>query len=150
MKNFLLIMAVCVVGFVSCKKDDSSSTSDTDVLVQSAWKIDIIGADIDKNGSIDQDITSQLPSCFVDNSFKFDKGGTGTVTEGATKCNSTDPDSAPFTWTLQNKVLNATIPGFPIPVKDIQMHTLNSTSMELWKDSTLGPVPVTIIVKLKH
>lgn len=146
MKNFLLIMAVCVVGFVSCKKDDSPS--DTDLLVQSAWKIDVIGADFDKNGSIDQTITSQLPACFLDNSFTFKKDGTGVVAEGATKCNTTDPDSFPFSWTLQNKVLNATIPG--LPVSNVQLHSITSTSMELWKDSTLATVPVNIIVKLKH
>lgn len=150
MKNFLLIMAVCVVGFVSCKKDDnsSSSSSDTDLLVQSAWKIDNIGADVTGDGKSDQDITAMLPSCIADNTFTFKKDGTGVVAEGATKCDPSSPDSSPFSWTLQGKTLNANIPL--IINGNVQLQSISSTSMVLWKDSTLATVPAKIIVTLKH
>jgi hypothetical protein len=146
MKNFLLIMSVCVVGFVSCKKDDSPSN--TDLLVQSSWKINNIGADVTGDGKVDQDITSQVPACIVDNTFTFKKDGTGVVDEGATKCDPSSPSSYPFAWTLQGSTLNANIPG--LLNGNIELHSVTSTSMELWKDSTFASVPAKIIVTLKH
>jgi hypothetical protein len=44
------------------------------------------------------DISSSLPACQRDNILRFMTNGTGTIDEGATKCNAGDPQTSNFTW----------------------------------------------------
>jgi len=152
MKNFLLIMAVCVVGFVSCKKDDNnSSSSDTNLLVQSAWKIDNIGIDIDKNGTAETPMPQALPDCQLDNTYSFSKDGSGVINDVGVVCGAPYPAQIPFTWTLQGKSLTANIPT--LPVGTVTLTSITSTSMVLWKDTTIAMIPnppTRIIITFKH
>lgn len=108
-----------------------------------------MGIDQDKNGTVDYDITSTLLPCQLDNTYTFKSDGTGTTDEGATKCNSTDPQTTPFTWVFKN---NGTVlsGNFGISNGDVNIATLNDTNLTLWQDSTYLSVPVRIYLTLKH
>jgi hypothetical protein len=149
MKNFLLIMAVCVVSVVSCKKNDSPSN--TDLLVQSSWKLDAMGLDLDRNGTAETALPQTLPSCQLDNTYTFSKDGTGVVTDAGVVCGAPYPAQVPFTWSLSGNQLTANIPT--LPVGTVTLNSITSTSMVLWKDTTIVGVPnppTRVVITFKH
>jgi hypothetical protein len=149
MKNILLIMLVCVVCFVSCKKDDSPSN--TDLLVQSSWKLDALGLDLDRNGTAETALPQSLPACQLDNTYTFSKNGTGIVADAGVVCGAPYPAQVPFTWTLQGNQLTANIPT--LPVGTVTLTSITSASMVLWKDTTIAGLPnppTRVIITFKH
>ncbi len=146
MKYFHFIIVVCAI--VSCSQDDDSSNSgsETDLITKSAWKLDALGFDIDKNGSIDLNVP--IKDCQADDIFTFSNSGSGTFNNGSVKCENDDPAMATFSWILQNKTLTANIPGLLSGTAAI--NTLNTNRLELWKDTTYNSIPGRAIVTLKH
>jgi hypothetical protein len=144
-----LAFSLLIIAALSCKKSSGSSKSHTTYLTQSSWKIQSLGVDANKDGTVDYDITSSLPACQLDNIYTFKSDGTGTTDEGATKCNSTDPQTTPFTWAFKS---NETIlsGNFGISNGDANIATLNDTNFVLWRDSTYSGNPVRIYLTLKH
>jgi hypothetical protein len=82
----------------SCSKSDSNNTAKTktQLITQASWKFSTATV----GGT---DVSSLINSCQKDNVLTFSaSGGTGTLDEGATKCNSGDPQTTPFTWSFTN------------------------------------------------
>ncbi|MFM9911031.1 MAG: hypothetical protein ACKVOW_16950 [Chitinophagaceae bacterium] len=96
LKLFTLVIALA--SLISCSKK-STSKSNTELLTQSSWKVVSGGLDLDKNGTVDAELVTD---CVKDNSVTFVTGGTGTIDEGATKCDSGDPQTESFAWLFKN------------------------------------------------
>ena len=156
MRTKFLILAIFSFVFFSCKKDDSSSpgtTNNTTILAQQSWKFNNAGLDPNKDGTIDQDVSSQVPACLKDNSVTFSTDGSGTVDEGATKCNTSDPQTLPFTWSFASNETLININGNAIAGKGGQYKVvaLSSTQLSLSKDTTVAIIgATTFVVNLKH
>lgn len=112
MKKYFPLMTVLLLVFsvllVSCDKDnDPAPKTKTQLLVQSNWKLKSATA----NGG---DVTNVIQACQRDNLLSFSVSGTGNVNEGATKCNGTDPNDIPFTWTFASgeTIINVSTPLF--------------------------------------
>src|SRR4051812_42147827 len=94
MKSIYTLCIACSVllTFAGCKKSsDNKSKTKTEIISQSSWKID--------NAKVSGiDVTSSLDACEIDNILTFSSNGTGTLDEGATKCDASDPQSNPFSW----------------------------------------------------
>src|SRR5258708_15680853 len=105
--------AVVIVPFLSffaylaflggCSKSKSSPSTDPKIalITKAAWKLDVAGVDLNKDGTIDI-VDTTIAACKRDNSYLFNKDSTGIADEGATKCNPADPQTKPFTWYLSN------------------------------------------------
>jgi Lipocalin-like domain len=78
----------------ACQKDDNppvTSKTKTELISQGTWKFSsatVGGADA----------SAYLQACQKDNIYTFVVAGTGTIDEGALKCNGSDPQTNPFTW----------------------------------------------------
>jgi hypothetical protein len=152
LRSFLGITALflLILSFFSCKKSsDASSKSKTTLATQSTWKIQSVGADLDKNGSVDYDATSQLQSCQTDNIYTLKSDGTGTADEGTTKCNSTDAQTSAIVWSFKSNetIFNGNLGIFS---GDATISALNDANFVLWKDTTLSGTPMRMYVTLKH
>src|ERR1041385_438692 len=82
----------------ACQKDDNnqpSSKTKTQLITQGTWKFSAATV----NGV---DASGYLQSCQKDNIYTFVAAGTGTIDEGASKCNGSDPQTNPFTWNFAN------------------------------------------------
>jgi hypothetical protein len=99
MKNTFtpLITVFALVLFLSsCKKDkDTPQTpapkTKTELISTGTWKFSkAMWGSIDVSGSIN--------ACQKDNILSFQANGNGTIDEGLSKCNGTDPQTNPFTW----------------------------------------------------
>ena len=152
----ILLSGFCAIFLTTvlsnCSKDESSKPeSKTELITKQAWKIEKSGLDADKNGTID--IEDTWDQCELDNTFLFKTDGSGIFDEGATKCSGTDPQTSSFTWVFKNNetVLSGEITqlGFS---GDANIATLNSTTLEVYKDITVppSPVPIRYVLRFKH
>lgn len=104
-----LSAAVLLSGLGSCKKS-AAEKSKAELLTQSAWKI-VKGEEKTGAGAW-TDYTGSLSPCEKDNNIVFRNTGTFEINEGATKCNSTDPQiSETGAWSLDGTILKITYTG---------------------------------------
>ncbi|MET0300965.1 MAG: lipocalin family protein, partial [Flavitalea sp.] len=155
-----ILMASALLSLAACKKkngeDPPPTTSEN--ITASAWRYDKAEVDIDLNGTADFPIQeSMLESCERDNILTFRSNNTGTIDEGAEKCDASDPQSLDFTWTLSadEKTIN-----FPTAILagvdgDVKLVSVSATSMVLMKETEVPPLvspsgKANIILTLKH
>lgn len=155
MKKAILVATLFVgIAAVSCKKDDDDPVTTAELMTSATWKIDTIGFDMDKNGEIDSPIPGGLEECELDNTLTFSADSTGVFDEGATKCDSADPQNTSFAWTLSENDKVLTITG-DIPGElegDVDILTLTNAEFVLSKEiSSTFPVPFNgnLIVRLQ-
>jgi len=150
-----MLAAVIMTVLPACSKDDDPAPTETqtELLVKSSWKFDKAEA------SLIGDISSQLEPCLKDNLLIFaaasasSTSGTGTLDEGSTKCDSSDPQTSSFNWELVNDgaVLRSSVILFPGGSADFTIVSLTGTSLVLSQQMTIDPYPATTVtVSLKH
>ena len=144
-----IIVALMFAGFatVSCDKDDDNDSDPVtalDLVTSATWKIDTIGFDSDKDGNIDSPIPGGFQACELDNVITFYRDSTGIFDEGATRCDSADPQTIDFQWMFKNNdsVINfqGNLPG---ELKgDVNILTLTNTNFVMSKRVNITfPVP---------
>lgn len=158
MKKYVL--SALAIGFIiyGCKKDDDDKdvTKERVQFITSAtWKYDTVGIDTNKDGKPDAPLTGiSLEKCDTDNNITFRSDSTGTLSEGATKCNASDPSSTPFTWYFKEKgtVLYTPDQIFGNGITgDFKVGEITTSRLRVIKDITLAPFGTyTIVLDLKH
>jgi hypothetical protein len=154
----LFLLMLMSAAFLACQKESDSNggQSNADHLTSSVWVYQSSGVDVDRNGTIDQSLEDLgVPSCNLDNTLKFEKNGTATADEGATKCDAADPQSTTFNWNFADdeKSLEIRDNVFSDLNGKFNIKTLNNTTLTLTKDTTItAPISlsVSVIVNLKH
>jgi len=142
--KFAVATLSLVVLFVSCKKSSDKKTN-TDVITEASWKFDNATA----NGI---DVSSLLKSCQTDNVLTFSSNGNGMVDEGATKCDSSDPQTDPFTWNFASNetVLHVSTVLFTGGSSDFTVVTLTDTQLVLSQNVTVSGSMQNVVVTFKH
>lgn len=150
----LAIFVLGILGISACSKKDNNTASRTELITSATWKFQKAGFDVNGDGFIDADLPpGSLLDCQKDNTISFAANGTGTVDEGATKCEPSDPQSTAITWSFRN---NETVINFPTAVfsnldGDVKIVTLTSTKLSLSKTITLGGTSTAdVVVELGH
>ncbi|MEO6313364.1 MAG: lipocalin family protein [Chitinophagaceae bacterium] len=143
---FLLVTAV------ACSKNNdtppvAAPKSKTIIITQSAWKIQSVGVDANKDGVVETDITMLVQACKLDNRYTFKTDGTGSMDEASAKCSDTDPQTQPYTWTFKNTetILSGT---FSFSNGDATIVSMNETSLVVaYDDAATGSH---LLATLKH
>lgn len=152
MKKICFAALFLVVAW-GCKKNEiDAEPTNTDVITKSAWKYDDAGLDIDKNGSIELSLSSQIPDCVKDNTLTFSSNGTGSINEGVNVCEGAS-QSTNITWSFAGNENVLRLDGGSIGGLNgmLNIIALTQTSLVLSKDTTLqGFGTGAVIVKLKH
>jgi hypothetical protein len=124
--QFLLLTATC---FLACK-DKFKAISKTELLsTYGSWVINNIAAKPTVGGTTYNDITSNTPTCRLDNIFVFVGPNQYSQNEGATKCVTTAPDIVEQgTWALTDNEtkITVTVPGGTSRVYTIELLTENN------------------------
>lgn len=156
MKKAFFFLPVLVLA-ISCdkndNKDNTSGTTKTQIITQSAWKFENAGVDFDKNGTAELDISNQIEACAKDNTYKFEANGSGTINEGAMMCSTSPGQTAPFTWAfISNETeLKITSNAAQIINGQYKLVGLTDTRMTLSKDTTItGMGSATLIANFIH
>jgi uncharacterized lipoprotein YajG len=148
MKLLRAIIPILLLCFFlpACQKSSStSSKTRTELLTQSSWKFDnakVAGADV----------SAFLQPCQKDNIIVFTSAGTGTLDEGATKCNSGDPQTSSFTWNFASNetVLHVSTVLFAGGSSDFSIVTLSDTQLVLSQNITVSGITQNAVVTFKH
>lgn len=157
--SFLLLVLIST-PFFSCKKDSSTTEqqTNTQLISASGWTYQDSGIDGNGDGAVDAGasfsvlLPSLVPTCRTDNVFTFKADNTGVVDEGATKCNTTDPQTAPFNWSFADNetAINISNNVFAIFNGKSKIKVLTDAKLSLTRDTTLGSTTYTLLVVLKH
>jgi lipocalin-like protein len=134
--------------FVACSKSDSNNTSKskTQLLTQGSWKFSVATV----NGT---DVSSLIQSCQKDNVLTFSAtGGTGTLDEGPTKCNSGDQQTQNFTWSFTNNetVLHVSTIFFTGGSSDFTIVSLTETQLMVSQIVNIAGSMQTAVVTFVH
>jgi hypothetical protein len=138
--------------WAACSKNNSSSSSNSNMslMTKAIWKYDTSGFDVTGDNKIDYPDTIVQP-CFKDNTYQFRTDSTVVVDEGAIKCNSSDPQTATYRWSISNSTPPIlTSDANPVLVNGVSVLILNSTQLEVAKDTSVLGISVRYILSLKH
>lgn len=154
MKRLCYTLLFAPLFFSACKKNDATGPTKMELITTGTWKFDKAGLDVNKDGFMDTDLPpGYLVDCDKDNVITFKSDGTGTVDEGASKCDPADPQTSPFTWSFKN---NETILNFPAAVfngitGDVTIQKLTTTELDMIKEVNIGaPTTVNVIFEMKR
>ena len=139
-KLFLFLSAVVVLG--ACKKEDTPAVT-VDLLTAKPWQVSTVALS-DSGNPIP--ISQFITACQLDNTYKFNTDNTLLVDEGATKCNSSDPQNPTGTWAFANSdktKVSIVMPG-SVFNGDFTIKAISASSMQLTTTQQLNNIPLTI------
>ena len=147
-------MALFLLGLslIGCKKKEEGD-SNTSLLVQQIWRYDVAGLDANNDGMIDTQLPAgTIAACSVDNTLTFNSGGTGIIDEGATKCNTSAPQTNPFTWNFLNNETTINLQSTALfgLGGQFKIRELSAAAFRMSKDTSVMGFPVSIVINLKH
>jgi hypothetical protein len=102
------------------------------------------------------DVSSALQACQKDNTLQFtatsSTGGTGVLDEGPTKCNAGDPQSTPYTWSLQSAETQLIIstPLFSGGSSTFTLVSVTATQLIVSQMITVGGGPQNAVITFIH
>jgi hypothetical protein len=148
----LLVVLIAANFFIysSCNKSDynpPAPKTKTQLLTQGAWKFKSATA----SGT---DISGSLQTCQKDNIMTFAAAGTGTIDEGATKCNPlTDPQTSSLTWNFASgeTILHISATLFSGTGNDFTLVSLTETELvvSIGYAPPVGPI-ILIVITFQH
>ena len=133
-----VVVLAGAMNLTGCKSDPAPSISKTD-LISKTWKLTALTA----NGA---DTYVDLQPCEKDNLYSFTKSGNYTNDEGATKCDSTDPQVVEtLKWSF---LQNETVLKFLYPdgsTVNFTITQLTTTTLKLTYTLNVNNVNITLV-----
>ena len=130
--RIILLLAFPLL-MTQCSKDDDDNDNQTpSELIIGSWQVtaDVVTPPLDFGSGPISDLYSILDACDKDDLYIIKANGVGEFNEGASKCDPADPQSEPFSWSLQDN-------GTVLVISDgsssanFQVAQLNQTTMKL-------------------
>ena len=149
------LILILTILWASCSKSHSAEhptgpNGTVTLIASSSWRYDTSGVDLNKDGIVDVGNDSLFTPCTKDNIYTFKSDSTGILDEGATKCDTADPQTLPFAWALTNNNTVLTSTANPVLEGGINILSLTSTKWVLYKDTTISGFPIRYLLSLKH
>jgi hypothetical protein len=144
-RSFLFV--VCAASLLlACNKSGSDTPkTNTELIAQSSWKFDhaMVGG---------SDVSSLIQACQKDNVLSFSSMLTGSVDEGATKCNSGDPQQNPFTWNFASNetILHISTVLFTGGSSDFTLVTLSDTQLVVSQNVNIAGTSQNAVISFIH
>ena len=149
-------MLIMCLSLLSCSKEDGKkeeANSSVKMLTSGTWKFSSAGPDLNYDGVKDQELPAgYLSGCETDNTITFKSDLSGVIDEGATRCQTTSPQTVPFTWSLKNddKDLTISTPLFAGINGDVKIIELTETKLTISKVVPVFGFQANVIVFLTH
>ena len=144
--SFLTVLVASLFLLSSCDKDSNNTPkTKTQLISQGSWKFQsatVGGADA----------SSMITACQRDNILVFAAAGTGTASEGATKCNGSDPDSFSFMWNFLNSetTLHISTVLFAAGSNDFSIVLISETQLVVSQGLSFGGPVQNVVVTFTH
>jgi len=133
MKRLPLLFLALAAMFTGCSKDSETvkPTDNAGLLKAKQWTITSF---IVKEGNDpEENVYSSLDACFKDNVYKFQTNSKFVYEEGATRCDSGDPQTLEGNWVLTNGDKNLTYTAYNLASGEADVVS-NGTIEELTAD----------------
>lgn len=143
--SLLILIAIL---HINCGKDDNpppAAKTKTELISNASWKF----SDATVNGL---SVKGFLQACQKDNILTFLSAGTGTADEGAAKCDPSDPQTNPFTWSFQTNetVLFVSTPFFTGGNSTFTIVSLTETELVVSQNITISGSSQNAIITFIH
>lgn len=145
-----LIILTCFLALIlpSCKKDKKSKTR-TELLTSGSWHVTAYivdpAIDWDGDGTKESDIYAIMEPCVKDNRTTFTTDGKGQLDEGATRCNSDDPQVTSIVWSFDEREELLKVQG-----TDYLIESLTESELVVKEIQVISAVTVTHTVTFSH
>lgn len=144
--------------FSACKKDKNDDpATKTELITASKWKMTAFTVNpgfpiFDNQGNIigtSEDMLAQMDACSIDDTFKFNTDMTFVFDEGASKCDSGDPQSTAGTWAFisSETILSITDDG---SVQDLTILELKENILKVNYSEIDGSDTYTYTITFTH
>ncbi|WP_064197139.1 MULTISPECIES: hypothetical protein [Emticicia] len=143
--KILTVAITLVVGTLfSCKKSETAAPkTKTELLAGTTSKSWKNTKAVAANGGLSIDLVSTQPTCVVDNILTFYSNKSYEIREGATKCNSADPDLVlKANWSLNSDETKFTVDK--IIFQGRQFDNITFDVVQLTEDIFVGKTMLTI------
>jgi len=106
-KFYLSLLTAFILGAVmlgGCKKKDDPEPTRSELFTNKNWRVTAWTSDpaISINGVLVTNVFNQMDPCSKDDLFRFNSNGVYTFDEGASKCNTNDPQTTTGTWSFNS------------------------------------------------
>lgn len=139
---FAALVAVSAVVACSKKGSDPQPLTRTQLLTAQKWRVS--SATIASPGQPTIDLTALSPPCKLDDYVQFATPSTYVVDEGATKCDSRDPQTQLGTWAFANNDTQLSISytgdTYTATVDELTASALKLTTVRLQSDGTKATI----------
>ena len=144
MKKTLLFLGTIAV-LSGCKKSDESpatASSRTDLLTAKSWRLAAVT--VTANG-LPVPSSVFIEDCDKDDTFKFNADKTLVQDAGASKCNTSDPQTQAGTWAFNSdqSKLTIAVPNSPLN-GDGDIKELTATSLHIYGTRSLSGLALTL------
>ena len=140
-----IILVSLLIGSCSKKNDAAPVPTKQELLTSASWKFStaMVGG---------TDVSGFLQTCQKDNILLFQAAGTGTLDEGATKCNAGDPQTNPFTWNFASSesVLHISTVLFTGGSSDFNLISVTSANLIVSQNITVSGSTQNAVVTFIH
>ncbi|HWB24657.1 MAG TPA: lipocalin family protein [Chitinophagaceae bacterium] len=148
-RKTLACVVLAGITIVACQKSNNSQ-NDVTILTSGKWQISDASVTIPGSG-VSLDVYDSIPDCVKDNFYIFASEGTATIDEGATKCDSSDPQTTTGNWKLlENNTKLQTIDPLTGASADLTLLEINSNDMKVQDTATYQGYSVNATVTFKH
>lgn len=130
MKKLLILVLFGSLFVSACKKDEPTRT---ELLTGKNWRISAatVNPALDLGtGTPTSDFFALIPTCAKDNILNFSANGTVISDEGATKCDSNDPQTSSGTWVFKNTAQTAIVLTQGNDITEWIIDDINKTSFK--------------------
>jgi hypothetical protein len=140
------VIAVISLFSLACKKDSSpSSKTKTELITSGTWKFN-------KATASGINVTGFLEDCQKDNTITFSSNGNGVADEGATRCDSNDPQTISFTWNFagNESVVHVSTQLFTGGSGDFNLEGLSETELMLSQNADFSGTSQKVVFTFVH
>jgi hypothetical protein len=144
---FLLMTGIFFVA-PACKKEEKTRTK-KELISNGSWILTsyTVNPAIDYNGdgTDESDIYAVMEQCVKDDRTTFEADGMGTIDEGSTKCDPSDDQTIPITWSLTVNDTQLNVDG-----EQYTVISLDESQLVLKQLSTFNTAAVTHNIIFSH
>ena len=151
MKKLLFLGLSLIVLSTACNKSSNDGKSRKENLTSGKWyvrasTIHITGFGIDST----QDVFAAMPACQKDNFIQFDSDGTGVSDEGATKCDTSAPQTTPGTWKFIDNDTRLVVAEAGAMPDTLNVTELNESTLKTTSSYSLLGLTISAIITMGH
>lgn len=156
LQTSIIALTSGILLFAACKKTEKdpdptpATKSKKEIISEGKWQYSALSFIVKMNGKdTTMDAWSLLEDCDKDDFMTFTASGTGTIDEGATKCDPADPQIENLTWEFQDNETYVKVTNNDGPTR-MKIIELTATQAKYETRTLIGADSATVVSTFKN